>query len=163
MDDFFLKKKKKKLIGLQLAPLIDIFVLIIIFLIKGTVMSGASITLPEQLKPAKSKSPEGIEPAGQIYLTQTEIVFAMIDERMSTSDFLNQLQLNSEDKNLKINSVSNRLKEYLFKIPDEDKKSGILLNFLADAAVDYKTTFEVSKYFRNIGFQNILYVAEGEK
>ena len=49
------------------------------------------------------------------------------------------------------------------KIPDEDKKSGILLNFLADAAVDYKTTFEVSKYFRNIGFQNILYVAEGEK
>jgi len=34
---------------------------------------------------------------------------------------------------------------------------------LADASVDYKTTFELSKFCRQIGFQNILFVAQGEK
>lgn len=164
MDELFPKKKKKKLIGLQLAPLIDIFVLIIIFLIKGTVMSNASVNLPQDLNPAQSKSPEGIEPAPQIYVGKEEIYFSMIGEKIAVSEMMKQIEHNTATKVFgRTALITEKLKQYLKEIPDADKKSGILMNFLADAAVDYKTVFEISKYCREIGFQNILFVAQGEK
>lgn len=164
MDDLFQVKKKKKLIGLQLAPLIDIFVLIIIFLIKGTVMSNASINPPADLNPARSKSPEGVEPAGQIYVSQAEVYFSMINEKISLEEFMNSIENTSTD-NVKgrAGEITAKLKEFLKTIPDSEKKSGILMNFLADAAVDYRAVFEVSKYCRQVGFENILFVAQGEK
>ncbi len=164
MDELFPTKKKKKLIGLQLAPLIDIFVLIIIFLIKGTVMSGAAITPPADLKPAKSKSPESVEPAGQIYITQNEVYFPMINEKVSTTEFLKQIQENTVEKLSGASAqVAKKLSGYVKAIPAAEKKSGLLLNFLADANIDYKTTFEISKFCREIGFENILFVAQGER
>lgn len=164
MDELFKKKKRRSIVGLQLAPLIDIFVLIIIFLIKGTVMSGASINPPADLKPAISKSPEGVEPAAQVYVSLSEVHFALINETINLQEFSKQIQENTVEK-LSGHSadIANKLKNFLLKIPDSEKKSGILMNFLADAAVDYKTVFEISKFCRELGFQNILFVAQGEK
>lgn len=164
MDEIFPKKKKKSMAALQLAPLIDIFVLLIIFLIKGTVMSNSVITPPADLKPAKSKSPEGLEPAGQLYVTENEIQFAMINEKINRAEFMDQIENNTVEKLSGASAqVAAKLKEYLAKMPDEDKKSGVLMNFLADAGVEYRTVFEISKFCRQLGFQNILFVAEGEK
>ncbi len=164
MDDLFPRKKKTKLVGLQLAPLIDIFVLIIIFLIKGTVMSNASITPPGDLKPALSKSPEGLEPAGQVYISPSEVYFSMVNEKIPIAEFMQQIQENTIEKlSGRSMMVSQKLKAYLVAIPDSEKKSGILMNFLADAGTDYKTVFEIAKYCREIGFQNILFVAQGDK
>jgi biopolymer transport protein ExbD len=164
MDELFPKKNRRKLIGLQLAPLIDIFVLIIIFLVKGTVMSSSSLTPPPELNPAKSKSPEGVEPAGQVYVSQQEVYFSMIGEKILITEFLKQIENNTVDQfSGRTAQVAKKLKDYLTQIPDNEKKSGILMNFMADAAVDYKTVFEISKFCREIGFQNMLYVAQGEK
>lgn len=164
MDDIFPKKKKRTMAGLQLAPLIDIFVLIIIFLIKGTVMSNASVTPPADLNPAKSISPEGLEPAGQVYISPSEVYFSMINEKISLAEFSQQLESHTAEKMTGLSAqITQKLKTYIQKIPDQDKKSGILMNFLADASTDYKTVFEIAKYCREIGFQNILFVAEGDK
>jgi biopolymer transport protein ExbD len=163
-DDLFPKKQKKILIGLQLAPLIDVFVLIIIFLIKGTVMNGASLAPPEELKPAKSNSPESVEPAGQLYITQKEVYFGMINEKILTSELLKEIENHKLDNvSGKTAEITQKLKSFISNVSKNEKKSGILMNFLADAAVDYRTTFEVSKFCRELGFENILYVAQGMK
>ena len=164
MDDLFPKKKKKTLVGLQLAPLIDIFVLIIIFLIKGTVMSNASITPPADLKPALSKSPEGIEPAGQVYISQSEVHFSMVNEKIALAEFMQQIQENTKDKLTGYSAeIFKKLKAHIQSIPTTDKKSGILMNFLADTGTEYRAVFEIAKFCREIGFQNILFVAQGDK
>lgn len=164
MDDLFPKKKKKSLLGLQLAPLIDIFVLIIIFLIKSTAMSGAAVTPPPDLKPAKSKSPEGMEPAGQVYITEKEVVFGMINERISTHELTMQIEAASGDAMTgRAQGVRQRLREYLKVMPEKEKQAGVIMNFLADASVDYRTTFLISKYCREAGFESLLFVAQGEK
>ncbi len=164
MDDLFPKKKKKTLVGLQLAPLIDIFVLIIIFLIKGTVMSNASITPPADLTPALSKSPEGMEPAGQVYISQSEVYFSMINERIPLPEFMQQIQENTNEKFSGHSAeLTKKLKAYIQNVPTTDKKSGILMNFLADTGTEYRTVFEIAKFCREIGFQNILFVAQGDK
>lgn len=164
MDDIFPKKKKRSIAGLQLAPLIDIFVLIIIFLIKGTVMSNASVTPPQDLNPAKSKSPEGLEPAGQVYVSQNEVLFSMINEKISLAELNRQIEnSNTATMTGQAGQISQKLKSYIQALPEQEKKSGILLNFLADAGTDYKTVFEIAKYCREIGFQNILFVAQGDK
>lgn len=164
MDDIFPKKKKRAMAGLQLAPLIDIFVLIIIFLIKGTVMSNASITPPADLSPAKSKSPEGLEPAGQVYISQKEVLFSMINEKISLAELNKQIENNTPAAMTGTAAqITQKLKAYIQGLPDHEKKSGILVNFLADARTEYKTVFEIAKYCREIGFQNILFVAQGDK
>lgn len=164
MDDIFIKKKKRTMAGLQLAPLIDIFVLIIIFLIKGTVMSNASITPPADLTPAKSKSPEGLEPAGQVYISTKEVMFSMISETISLTELSQQIETNTPSAMTgKAAQISRKLKSYIQDLSEQEKKSGVLVNFLADAGTEYKTVFEIAKYCRQIGFQNILFVAQGDK
>lgn len=164
MDDLFPKKKKRALAGLQLAPLIDIFVLIIIFLIKGTVMSNASVTPPADLVPPKSQSPEGLEPAGQVYVSSKEVYFSMVNEKISLSEFSKQLESNTAGKMTGAAAqITQKLRSYIQSIPEKEKKSGILMNFLADTSTDYKTVFEIAKYCRELGFQNILFVAQGDK
>ena len=50
MLDFEGDKKRKNVIILQLAPMIDVFVLIIVFLIKGTIMEESAVLKPEGAK-----------------------------------------------------------------------------------------------------------------
>lgn len=164
MEELFPKKRKSKLLGLQLAPLIDIFVLIIIFLIKSTAMSGASVTPPPDLKPAKSKSPEGIEPAGQVYITEREVLFAMINERISTHELTMQIEAsNGQAMTGTAQVIRQKLRDYLKVMPEQEKQAGVIMNFLADASVDYRTTFLISKFCREAGFESLLFVAQGEK
>lgn len=127
-------------------------------------MSNASVTPPADLHPAKSKSPEGLEPAGQVYISPKDVYFSMINEKISLAEFSKQLATNAPSAMTGQSAqLTEKLKNYIQNIPDQEKKSGILMNFLADAGADYKTVFEIAKYCRTMGFQNILFVAQGDK
>lgn len=149
------KPKKKKLAALNLAPLIDIFVLIIVFLVKGTVLGGSNISIPADLKPAQSKSSENMEIAPEVYLSKSEIYFKFIDSHLP----LNQFETNQfEDQ-----KVISEIKLFLEQLPEKQKNLGTLVNLVADKDSDYLYVFELTKFLRIAGFQNVLYVAEGDK
>ena len=93
-----------------------------------------------------------------------KITSSKINEKISLEEFMNSIENTSTDKvKGRAGEITAKLKEFMKTIPDSEKKSGILMNFLADAAVDYRAVFEVSKYCRQVGFENILFVAQGEK
>lgn len=157
MDFFEEERKKRHLVTLQLAPLIDIFVLIIVFLIKGTVFGGVSVVIPNGLVAPTSSSKESMEVAPQVYVYEKQIVFKMIEKTISKSDFLDQNNLGPQT------NIKNEIKKYIANLTPEMKKhDGTILNIIADAATPYNELFPIVKFIRECGYESLLFIAEGE-
>lgn len=155
MDFSFERPKKRKLLILQLAPMIDVFVLIIVFLLKATVLSGVAITWPSDLKTAKSKSNEGVENASQVVVSKDFVDLKMLNKKIPLLEFGTQIEKNKKQLGAEMSSYVDSLK----------KKNDVPLmniNLVADAGVQYQQLFPVIAYLRGAGFNSILFVAEGE-
>lgn len=145
---------KKGMIVLNLTSLIDISAIIIIFLVMGTVFGTSSIEPSPDMKFPKSFNKEMIENAPQITITDTLIEVPFIHRQIELINIL-------ESREEKLKVVQVELKKYVEAMPAEVKGSGVLLNVLADRKTPYKTIYEVSNFFRQVGFQSMLFVAEG--
>lgn len=145
---------KKDLIVLNLTSMIDISAIIIIFLVMGTVFGTSAIEPPADMKFPRSFNKEMIENAPQIIITDTFIEVPFIHRQIDLGNILA-----GDTARLKVVMVE--LKKYIEAIPVEMKGSGVLLNVLADKKTPYKTIYETSNFFREAGFQSMLFVAEG--
>lgn len=155
MDFNFDAPKKRKILILQLAPMIDVFVLIIVFLLKATVLSGVAITWPGDLKTAKSKSSEGIENASQVVVSKDFVDLKMINKKISLNDF--GVNIEQTKKNLKA-----EMAVYVNSLKNKNEVPLMNINLVADADVQYQQLFPVIAFLREVGFSSILFVAEGE-
>jgi biopolymer transport protein ExbD len=156
MDWGFVPRKKKQIVHLQLAPLIDIFVLIIFFLIKGTYMGQASIEIPRNLKPAMSVSTEGMDLAPEVFAYEDSVFLKMIDKKLSSNLF-------DQGQDPRLAAVKNDFKKYFENISGKKKTEVRMVNFVADSKVSYQTVFNITAFLREVGFQDILFIAEGER
>lgn len=155
MFDLDASPKRKQVIRLQLAPMIDIFVLVIVFLIKGTVLSETVISTPELVETAISQSREATELAPEVYITETEIDFRMINEKVPLS------RLASEELDLADPLIA-KFKAYLAQLPTQSGNSLMHVNVVADYRTNYRMIFHVVRLLRAAGFKAMLFVAEGE-
>ncbi|MFN8790663.1 MAG: ExbD/TolR family protein [Bdellovibrionales bacterium] len=153
MYNFDGEKKKSKVIGLQLAPMIDIFVLIIVFLLKGTILESTAIEKPEGLQLAKSVSREESEVAPQVVISSTKVSFKMVNEERPASAF------ESEDFDVR-DPLIQAFKDYIQKNKKIEGAQNI--NVISDQAMSYKVVYNVVRLLRVSGFQSMLFVAEGE-
>ncbi len=153
MLDFEGDKKRKSVLILQLAPMIDVFVLIIVFLIKGTIMEESAISKPVGLNLAQSISKETGEAAPQVIITPEKVEFKMINEVRPISEFKED-DFNPQDP----------VFESFRKFIAENKKveSSDHINVISDRSMPYKTVYNVVKVLRISGFQSMLFVAEGD-
>ena len=154
MLDFEGDKKRKKVLILQLAPMIDVFVLIIVFLIKGTILEETAISKPEGVNLAQSQSKEQSEAAPQVIISNEKVEFKMINEVRPLSEF-------KEDDFNPRDPMFAAFKKYI----EENKtvESSNHINVISDRATPYKTVYNVVKILRISGFQSLLFVAEGEQ
>jgi biopolymer transport protein ExbD len=157
MDLFEDEPKKRSLLTLQLAPLIDIFVLIIVFLIKGTVFGGVATIAPEGLLAPKSSSKESLDVAAQVFVYQDKIIFKMIERTIAKKDFFaeNSAPLKEE--------ITKAILAYKAQLPEIIKKEeSTILNFVADTATPYEEIFPIVKYIRECGYESLLFIAQGD-
>lgn len=153
MLDFEGEKKRKKVIILQLAPMIDVFVLIIVFLIKGTILEESAITKPEGVNLAQSISKERSEAAPQVIISNDKVDFRMINKVKPIAEFKND-DFDPRDP------VFKEFKKYIEEHKDVESSNHI--NVISDRATSYKVVYNVVKVLRISGFQSMLFVAEGE-
>ncbi len=150
---FLRKPARKYLISLNLTALIDVTALIIIFLIMGSIFGESSIVIPNPLQIPKSENKELVEAAPQIILLQKEVQVSFVNQKIPLANF--------EDSE-KLKSLKQMVQAYIRDMPERSKKSGALLNVIADKKKPYKELFDVIRFFREAGFQSILFVAQGE-
>ena len=154
MFDFDGEKRRSPIIRLQLAPMIDIFTLIIVFLMKGAILEETAIQRPDNVNMAQSKSHETSEVAPQVIITDKDVQFRMINETRPIAEFT------SDDVNPR-DPMFHAFKDFIEK--NKDIESTNHINVISDRATSYKIVYNVVRVLRLSGFQSILFVAEGDQ
>ncbi len=151
--DLFPKKERREPIELQLTAMIDVFSMIVIFLIFGTVFGAADMVIPPGMEIPKSMSKEGIESAPRLVIEKNKVGISLLNETFGIEQFRNPAARAALKEKLKpaLTAFQNKKKE--------NKEVVAPLNLVADRDTPYSTIFDVVVVFRELGFNTILFVA----
>jgi len=153
--DFGRKNIRRSQSEPQLAAMIDVFSILIIFLIAGTVMGTTSIALPEGLQPPKSRSNETPTTAPQLTVYDDQVTLGFVDKRFPLQAFLVENSNEAE-----IERFRSEVKKFL--IENDGRPEAEAINFVTDRATPYRSIFEVVKRVREAGFKSILFVSKAQ-
>lgn len=144
---------RKRPLELQLTAMIDIFSMIVIFLILGSVFGASTIAIPEGMILPKSNSKETLDPAPDVTVTKDSVTSSFAAEPISIADF------SDADKASEIRAHAAR---YLQNLPEAQKKKIKLLSIIADRELPYAKLFAVIRVYREAGFDTLMFSATGE-
>jgi biopolymer transport protein ExbD len=150
-------RKKRTPLGLQLTAMIDIFSLIVIFLIKGTVFGEADISVPATMKLPKSISKETVETAARVTITHDSVYISAL-----AKDYPMELFRSTSSESPALGELKSQLVSYVAKLPKEVRGSGVLLNVIADTHAPYRDIFDTISVLRQCGFETLLFIAMEE-
>ncbi len=150
------KRSRRAGLELQLTAMVDIFSIMVIFLIKGTVFGASDLFIPEGVKLPESISKESAESAPQVAITDIDVSISVFPEKIELAAF------RSLEATPKVAKLKVKLKEYVSKLPKDAKKSGVLLNVMADRRAPYQDVYDVVRVFRESGFETLLFIATGK-
>jgi biopolymer transport protein ExbD len=153
-------KHRRNPLELQLTAMIDIFSMIVIFLIFGTVFGASEISVPSNIMIPKSHSKEGVESAPRIVIRREAVDISLIDQAIPIDSFRNP---DSGEMNSLRGKVKARLDAEKKKTKEgKDVQQQKMLNIIADRTTPYQDIFDVVRVFRDSGFNTLLFVAVGE-
>lgn len=152
MDSMIGKKNRKKIIEPQLAAMVDVFSLIIVFLVMGTFFGAASIEVPDNLTLPQSPTNEDLVTAPQVTISEREVKFVFLNKTVALDQLI---EGGSENGKLK-----EQVRLAIEKMPASVRQAGTLVNVVADKNLNYKTVFSVSHWLRSSGFDSILFLSE---
>jgi biopolymer transport protein ExbD len=158
MYELINRKHRREPMALQLTAMIDIFSMIVIFLIMGSVFGGADLPLPPGIKLPKSSSPEISATAPTLGITSGVATFSGIS---GLSLPLSKFQEPAAE--LELAALKDQLKGFVERLPQKEKTAGIMLNVVSDEGTPYRDVFNAVKLFREAGFTSVLFVATAEK
>lgn len=136
--------------------MIDIFSMIVIFLIFGTVFGASDMVIPPDMKIPKSVSKEGLESAPRLVIERDRVKISVWDSAVYPMEVFRGGDASA------LRSLRTRLKTYVQELPEGSKRTGLLLNVIADRATPYRDIYDVVKVFRMEGFESLLFIAMGE-
>jgi biopolymer transport protein ExbD len=146
------RKPRREMLTLQLTAMIDVFSILTIFLIKGTVFGVSDVSMPDTMKLPESVSKESVESAPQVLITKDSVQVSILAEPLPLTAF-------SKANDPAIVALKEQLKAYVKSLPPEAKSSGVLLNVISDRETPYRNVFDTVKVFREAGFETLLLVA----
>lgn len=155
MDLDSIENTRRYPLALQLAPMIDIFVLIIVFLLKSTIVADVSIVFPREMHPPMSKSKQGLETFPEVVVTETEVIVGIIHENINLADV---------DKlgESRMNELKSKVEQYVKSKDEAVRSQATHINLITFRGNNYKNVFASVKFLRRIGFQSVAFIAEGE-
>lgn len=143
----------------KLAAMIDVFSILIIFLIAGTAMDSSVLEIPIDLSLAETTSKSSSVNAPQVTLKNGIVTAQFIDEKISVGE----MELD-QTHSPKVKRIEGKLKEYLKKVSLGNKKNPTgeqllqSINLVADKDTPYRHIYSTIKFFRIFGFQNSILV-----
>ncbi|MCB0369182.1 MAG: biopolymer transporter ExbD [Bdellovibrionales bacterium] len=154
MDLEGIEPQRRRTLTLQLASMIDIFFLIIIFLLKATIIADVTIIFPSQMHPPISYSKENLETFPQVVLNEKEVNIEFLNETKQ----LSEIEKMTEEEYAIMKA---KVEAYIKEKDEKVRSQSINVNFITSRENNYKNIFLVVKFLRKIGFQSVQFIAEG--
>lgn len=151
----FTDHSRKQNATLQLAPMIDIFTLIIVFLLQSTVIGTTSVAFPPDLNPPQSQSVEDLENSPIVEIHTDYVEFKPSQTKIALNAFLNS-------SGTELIGEKSKIQNYLKRQGTIQHNEFSHLNVIADRATNYEVIYTVVKFFKDAGFQSVLFIAQGE-
>ena len=151
------KIHRRPIVALNVIPLIDICALTIIFMVMEAFFGESSIVIPKNMEVPRSVSSESVENAPRVVIDGANVIASFLTEPIPLAWFDNA----QGGPRPELAGVKQRIKQFVDKIPVEARKSGVLLNVIADERAPYKNIYDVISVFRESGFHSMLFVARG--
>jgi biopolymer transport protein ExbD len=155
-DSIFPPRPKKEPLQLQLTAMIDVFSMIVIFLIFGTVFGAADMVIPNGLEIPKSLSKEGIDSAPRLLIHQGQVSFTLDKESIPLASFTDL-----EARKKIVARLTPLLEQYQKRRKGTAGAGMNPINLVADQSAPYHDVFDVVSLFRELGFDSIYFVATG--
>jgi biopolymer transport protein ExbD len=127
--------------------MIDIFAMLVIFLLKSTVMGAVDVQVPPDTRLPDSMSKETIEASPKV----------LIDGAQVSTSFLTKPAVRVED----VVSLKPAIQKYITELPKDSGAQASTLSVIADKEVPYRKIYDVVKVFREAGFGNVMFIANG--
>jgi len=158
LDSFLKKRKRRNGVQLVLTPLIDIFTLLIIFIVKGTVFSQSDLILPKGVTVPESHSKESLDNTPKLLVFADRFQWGPAKEEYPIGIVRDEFALHP----LRQQFVQ-RLKAYFDKESAGKAASPWTVQVIADKASRYETIFSVSQFLQAAGVARVVYVTSGAK
>lgn len=139
----------------QLTPMLDIFSVLILFLIAGTVFGTAAIQLPNGLNLAQSVRREVMETAPQVTVTTSGVEVPFLRRRYTFDTF----RQSDGAQKPELSALKESVQRYIATLNPEARSAGVLLNVVADKSATYRDVYDVVRVFREAGFDSVLFVS----
>lgn len=141
---------------LPLTPMIDLFSMILIFLVLTTTFGAADMNVPEGLFLPSSHSKESPESAPQVAIWKGQAKASFLEEALPVKLLL------EAGHEAEVAAYRQKVSAFVAALPGAARQSGVLLNVLADKETPYREVFAISKFYREAGFESLLFAAQGE-
>jgi len=145
---------RKEPISLQLTAMIDVFSMIVIFLILGTVFGASEVVLPGGIKLPSSISKEGMDTAPRIVIHKGKVTSNFFKDTYDLARF------QAPEGSAVLSALQKELKQYAKPLTSGEGPK--LLSTIADRETEYQEVFSVVRVFRLAGFETLMFVATGE-
>lgn len=154
------RKPHREVIELQLTALIDVFSMIVIFLILGSIFGADDLSLGD-LRIPKSFSHEVSGANATVKIEGSKVSWSGSPDSLPLSTFRDA----SPESRAKLDSLRAAISESLKRLesgsPSMERRKA--LNLIADERAPYQDLFDVLRFFREAGYTNVLFVATSEK
>lgn len=154
---FFKKLHRKEIITLNVVALIDVSSILIIFLIMGAIFGESAVIPPPEIEMPRSSNKDTVMNAPQVSIMKDAVRVSISPLDIPLSAFRE-----SDVDSKEIKELKTQIQKYLKEMPADLKKSGTLVNVVADRRSPYQDIFDVVSFFRIAGFESILFIAQGD-
>lgn len=156
----FVKKPRREPMQLQLTAMIDIFSMIVIFLVLGTVVSGSEVELPANFMLPQSWSKETAATAPRLVITADKVDVS----DLGISFPIKMMEESTPENFASIEKIREKIRNYVQRKPASTATSpGRMLNIVADERLPYSKLYDVLAIFREAGFETLLFVTVTKK
>lgn len=150
----FIRRPRREPLSLQLTAMIDVFSMIVIFLVVGASHEHSDIIFPNGFVLPKSKSKEDHASSNEVIVSTEKVSFKKLNLELGIKEFS---ELDSEASTLR--DFEKSLHDYVRSRDSKEVAQPLSLNIIADERVEYERLYSILKVFRKAGFQNIYFVA----
>ncbi len=161
MNDIFsgiTRRKFRHPIQPQLTAMVDVFSMITVFLVAGTVFDSSSIVLPSYMQLPLSSAQEGISSAPQIILERNGVHANFLSSYYPYQVFNPALEA-ALYPDPDLSRLLSEIKAFVTHQTGKAKPEGLLLNVVADRSLKYNMIYDVIQVFRKNGFESIHFVS----